>query len=94
VLILIIAIILGVLLGTFAADAITVASMIGNGELPGIVYGDIVPMIIFMLSEDAAYAGATMSNILMGLLFAALGVFALLRKTNKDVSGTKFVYLD
>lgn len=94
VLILIIAIILGVLLGTFTADVMTLASMIGGGELPGFVYGDIVPLIFYMLAEDAEYAGATVSNILMGLLFAALGVFALLRKTNKDVSGTKFIYLD
>lgn len=93
VLILIIAVILGVLLGTLAADVMTIASMIRGGELPGIAYGDILPLIFYMLLEDAEYAGATMSNILMGLLFAALGVFALLRKTNKDVSGTKFTYL-
>ena len=93
VFILIVAIILGVLLGTFTADVMTLVSMINGGELPGIVYGDILPLIFYMLVEDAEYAGATMSNILMGLLFAALGVFALLRKTNKDVSGTKFIYL-
>jgi len=94
VLILIIAIIFGVLLGPFAADVITLAGMIGIGELPGFAYSDIVPLIFMLLTEDAEYASATFSNILMGLLFAALGVFALLRKTGKDVSGTKFVKLN
>lgn len=94
VLILIIAIIFGVLLGTLTADVITLAGMINNGELPGFTYGDILPAIFMLLAEDSEYASATLSNILMGLLFAALGVFALLRKTGKDVAGTKFVKLN
>lgn len=93
VLILILAIIFGVLLGTLAADVMTLGGMIAGGELPGFTYGDILPLIFMLLTEDAEYASATMSNILMGLLFAALGVFALLRKTNKAVSNTKFVDL-
>ena len=93
VLILILAIVFGVLLGTLAADVMTLGSMIAGGELPGFTYGDILPLIFALLVEDAEYAGATASNVLMGLLFAALGVFTLLRKTGKDVSGTKFVDL-
>ena len=46
-----------------------------------------------LLAEDAEYARATLSNVLMGLLFAALGVFALLRKTGREVADTKFVDL-
>lgn len=91
--ILIVAIIFGVLLGTFAADAITLAGMIGNGELPGFALGDIPGVILILLADDADYRTAMMSNILMGLLFAGLGVFALLRKTGKDVSGVKFTEL-
>ena len=93
VLILILAIVFGVLLGTLTADVITLAGMISGGELPGYTYGDILPMIFLLLTEEAEYASATMSNILMGLLFAALGVFALLRKTGKAVADTKFVDL-
>lgn len=94
VLILIIAIIFGVLLGTLTADVITLAGMIRDGELLGFDYSDILPLIFMLLAEDPEYASATGSNILMGLLFAALGVFALLRKTGKAVSGTKFVKLN
>jgi hypothetical protein len=87
-------IILGVLAGTVAADVFTLAGMISRGELPGFVYGDILPLMVYLLEEDPEYAGATLSNILTGLLFAALGVWALLRKTGKEVSGTKFKILN
>ena len=90
--ILIIAIILGVVLGTFAADAITLVQMINNQELD-IAYGDIPAMILLVFSNDAQYRSGTLGNILIGLLFAGLGVFALLRKTGKEVADTKFVDL-
>ena len=93
VLILILAVIFGVLLGTFTADAITLAGMIGGGELPGFAMGDIPGIIMILLADDAEYRAATIGNILMGLLFAALGVFALLRKAGKAVSDTKYVEL-
>lgn len=93
VVILVIAVIFGVLLGTFGADAFTLFTMINGGELPGFAMGDIPAIILALLLDDAEYRGAMTSNILMGLLFAALGVFALLRKTGKDVSGTKFTNL-
>ena len=87
--ILILAIIVGVLLGTLAADGITLAQMIGNGEIEGAVYGDIPAIIMTLLLEDAEYSGATLSNVGMGLLFAGLGVFALLRKAGKEVADVK-----
>lgn len=93
VVILILAIIFGVLLGTFAADAMTLMGMINGGELPGFAMGDIPGIIIVLLADDAEYRSAMMGNILTGLLFAALGVFALLRKAGKDVADTKYVEL-
>lgn len=89
VVILILAIIFGVVLGTFAADVITVASMISSGEAYGLAYTDIPAFILAILAEDAEYRGAVLANIGMGLLFAALGVFALLRQAGKSVSKTK-----
>lgn len=93
VLILIVAIIFGVLLGTFAADAFTLIGMISNGELPGFAMGDIPAIILILLADDADYRIGTIGNILMGLLFAALGVFSLLRKASKDVADTKYIEL-
>ena len=51
-------------------------------------------MIALVLMEDAEYRSATIGNILMGLLFAALGVFALLRKAAKEVADVKFIDLE
>jgi uncharacterized membrane protein YeaQ/YmgE (transglycosylase-associated protein family) len=93
IVILVIVIILGVILGTFAADAIAVAQLISETEDAVVTYADIPAFILALLMTDAEYQSATISNILMGLLFAGLGVFALLRKTGKEVSGTKFVDL-
>ena len=89
VIILIFAIILGVVLGTLVSDGLTLAQMIGNGELPGITNSDIPDMIRFMWTEDAEYRSATITNVLMGLVFAALGVYSLLRKAGQETAGVK-----
>jgi len=91
--ILILVVMAGVLLGTFGGDAMSLATMIHGGELPGFTYGDIFPFMLMLLAEDVEYAGAVGSNVVMGLLFAALGVFTLLIKAGKEVSGTKFIEL-
>lgn len=93
IVVLIVAIILGVVLGTLAADVIDLARAISSGELYDFTYGEIPTIIAFLLAEDAEYRGAVMSNCGMGLLFAGLGVFGLLRKTKKEVSGIRVIDL-
>lgn len=94
VVILIVVVILAVLVGTLAVDAYTLLDMINSGMLPDFTAGDI-PMLIFALfTGDAEYRSATLSNMGMGLLFAAIGVFSLIHRAGKDVSGTKCKYLD
>ena len=91
VLILVLAIVFGVVLGTFAADALQLAEMINNGELlPQYTYSDIPSMILETLEDDAEYSANVMSNVTIGLLFAALGVIPMLRKTSDSVAGRKF----
>ena len=91
--ILILAVIFGVVFGTLAADAIDVAMAIGSGEISGFVYGDIPALILFLLMEDAEYLRSVMANCGMGLVFAALGVFGLMRKTKQEVSGIRVIDL-
>lgn len=91
--ILILAIIFGVVLGNLAADAIALGEMILSGEVYGFTLGDIPKLIIRLLITDGEYASATLGNMGLGLLFAALGVFSLLRKTGKAVSNTKMKVL-
>ncbi len=93
VVILILAIIFGVLLGTIVPDVITLAQMISSGELLGYSFVDIPMLLVYLLQIEPEYLRATLSNGGLGLLFAALGVFSLLRKTGRDVSGTKFTKL-
>lgn len=91
--ILIVVIILGVLLGTFAAETFTVITMINDGEL-NLTVAEAPLLVLAVLIEDSEYAGAVGGNALMGLLFAALGVFSLLKKAGQAVAGTKVQYLE
>lgn len=84
VVILIFAIIFGVLLGTLIPDFVYLVQGIGSGEFD-ITYGEIPALILGLLLMDAEYRSATLQNGGMGLLFAALGAYALLRKTGKEV---------
>lgn len=94
VVILILSVIFGVVAGTIGADVITLLQMIGSGELPGVVAGDIPALILTVLIEEPEYRGIMLKNIAMGLLFAALGVYWLVVRTNKEVSGPKVVELN
>lgn len=91
--ILIVAILVGLLVGTFGADAFMLAQMISAGEIPGAVYGDI-PFMFLLLFTDSAYVTATLGNLALGVLFAGLGVWAFLRKANKEVSKARVITLE
>lgn len=88
--ILIIVIILGVIIGNFGGDAINLVIDINAGNWPGFVYGDIPFIILDNLIYNPEYVSATISSVLTGLLFAGLGVFALLRKSVAEVANVKF----
>lgn len=94
VVILAVAVVLGVVMGTFAADVMTLVQLINETEGMMMTYGDIPQFLLMLLQEDAEYAAAVATNIGTGLLFAGLGVFALLRKTGAEVADQKFVDLD
>lgn len=90
---LIASIIFGVCLGTFGGEFIALARMIGGGELPGYGYGDILSLIRFLLETNSEYVSIIVRNIGLGLLFAFLGTFSLLRQAGKAVSDTKVIDL-
>lgn len=91
--ILILSVIFGVVAGTIGADVVALLQTIGNGELPGMVAGYVPGLILSAFLEDAEYRTAMLKNIAMGLLFAALGVYWLVVRTGKEVSGPKIVEL-
>ena len=92
--ILIVVVIFAVLLGTLAADGYTLVKMINNGQLRDFAVSDVPGLIISLFVGDAEYRNATFANMGMGLLFAALGVFGLIHRAGKEVSGVKCKYLD
>lgn len=93
IVILIVAVIVGVVLGTFFSEWYSGAKLISSGELPGLEISDIPGLILLLLERDADVRSTFVGNIGTGLLFAALGVFALLRQTGKDLAGDSYVEL-
>ena len=90
----IIAVIIGVIVGNFALDAYELFVMISNGEVIGYTVTDIPGMIVILLMNNSEYFSAVMGNMGIGLLFAGLGVFSLLRKAGQEVAGQKFIVLE
>lgn len=86
--ILAVAVVVGVIAGTFGAEILDVmntfdASFVDSAEL------------VFKVFEmDSEAQGIIIGNIAMGLLFAALGVFAMLKKASDDAAGNKVIDLD
>lgn len=89
VVILILAVVLGVVLGTIIPDVVILGEMLNAGELPGLSFADIPSIILETFANDAEYRGAVISNMAMGLLFAGLGAFALIKRTSDQVSTPK-----
>lgn len=91
--ILILSVLFGVVIGTIGAEAIALAQMIANGELPGAVAGDIPRIMMILFADMPEYRLFVLKNIGMGLLFAGLGVYWLVIRTGKEVADAKIVEL-
>ena len=87
--ILIVAVIFGVLAGTFAAHYVDWyqaiaeyypnAAIVIDGREVLVDYSDIPSLILYDLTNDSEYLFATVKDLLLGLLFAFMGVFSLLK---------------
>jgi len=86
IVILVLAVIFGVVFGTFFSDAVTLLKE--GADLEDI------PFLFELLFYDSEYVSATVGNIVLGLIFAGLGVFGLLRATGKELSDTKVIDLE
>lgn len=99
VVILAVAVIVGVLVGIFAAHYVdwyraiseyypdAVATI--NGREVSVDYSDIPNLIVYYLSTDSEYMGDTIRDTLLGLLFSFLGVFSLLKNAGKQAAAKK-----
>lgn len=92
--IILLASVIGVIAGTFLGDGISLGIMIANGELWGVGYGDIFPLILNLLATDAEYSLAFAGNIAQGLIFALLGMISVIKDTHKETKSFKMKKLD
>ena len=88
IVILIFAVIFGVALGTVGAVLLQVFSLMGDGTIPGSGLNEAFKWMKFLL-QDSEVQAALIKDCLTGLLFAGLGVAALIAQAAKKVSGTK-----
>lgn len=87
--ILIILVIAGVIVGTLAGEWLTLFKMMKEGEIIGYTTKDLLPALLDAIEQDEEATAILLKNVGMGILFAALGVFALIRKTAKETAPTK-----
>lgn len=92
VVILIVAIIAGVVLGTLGGYGLMLAELISEGQTY-LTYADIPVALITLMGEPEVLTEFG-TNVLMGLLFAGLGVFSIVAQAGKKVSDTKIQTLE
>lgn len=97
VLIIAFAVIVGVVLGTVGGYAVSLWTETNNYlaefGVEALPASDILPIFVEMMA-DSEFVGYIVKDILIGLLFAALGVFPMLKQTNDEVTGTKVTVLE
>lgn len=87
--ILIVAIILGVVIGTAGGYALQIVQVMNEEGLEPELFMDFLVLVL----GDSEVQGAMVKDLLMGLVFAGLGVFTLLRNQSRMVAGEKIKLL-
>lgn len=90
---LVISVIFGVAFGTFLSQYFEVWKLISNGELIGFTTADIPRIISATFANSEKYRNALLFDSILGLGFAALGSYGILKKTGEEVSPTRFALL-
>lgn len=96
--------IFGVLLGNIGYDVViwameiakyapNAAITLNGAEIP-ISYGDIPMLIGYFFANDSDYQSGMILNCLMGIGFALLGVWGILRKAKQDTTAPKAIDLE
>ncbi len=80
------AVIFGVLFGTIFSQSITLVK-------EGFEVGEL-PKLFSLLFQDSKYVMASLFDIILGLVFAALGAFSLIKGAGKKGSKTKVIDLE
>lgn len=81
--IVIIASVVGVIVGNLLSDAAILVVMIQNGELYGAGFSDI-PSLMAALFGDPEYVKMFLENLILGLVFAFLGMIGMIRQIHQE----------
>ncbi len=95
--ILVVAVLIGVAVGTVGGYAVWLwmdtNKLIAEYGVEALPASDIIPLFVEALA-DSEFVGYILKDGVIGLLFAALGVFPMLKRTKDEVSGTKVIDLE
>ena len=87
--ILIVAVIVGVLLGTMAGTVLQVVQVMNQKGVDMEYFQEFLEIVL----DDSDVQGEILGNAVMGILFAGIGVFSLLKNESKKVTGEKITVL-
>ena len=97
IILLVLAVIFGVVIGTAGGYVATawmeINALLAEEGQASLTFAEFMSWFTLLL-QDSEYIGYMVKDILLGLAFAGLGVFAMLIKTGKEVSGTKIIDLE
>lgn len=71
----------------FDGETIALIKEIAAGTLPGFVYGDAPVLVLALLANEPEYQSVVLNNLGMGVLFAAVGIYFILKKTHRSLKG-------
>ncbi|MDR2712347.1 MAG: hypothetical protein LBB91_04450 [Clostridiales bacterium] len=87
-LIIILATAFGVIFGQVAGDFLDLRQMVADGELEGFAYSDIPALYFyFIIYNTAEFIKASLPNLLLGFVFAGLGIWNIIKSIWTNPSG-------
>lgn len=75
---------LGVLVGQFSGDAITIAQVLAEEGVENWSILDIPSLISYLLLNDSEYLVGTLGSLFMGVLFSVLGTYGILKEIRTE----------
>lgn len=93
VIILAAAVILGVVVGTYGALVFETIELINDGTFAGLAVSEAPGFVLDLLEFSPELRSEVITNVLMGLVFAGLGVYTILKKAGAEASGSKVIEL-
>ena len=82
----------GILLGTFSADAVYMMIAVNNGQLDPMTGKDVIPGIFYLLATNEEYASDCDVSVMLALIMAIAGMFPIFK--NKRSKKSKIVTLE